>query len=160
MGPAAFGLLFHLFGINIVKEGDFGRDSSSNATTLLANTTTTILEATSGIVNLGTNATTIEDMNEPDDSIMAVIVTTIPGIPFLLMSVCVMGALGAAIFLEDIKKGMNNSFIKEPKDDDGSNTNSQSDNSETKIKIKSSSATDVKELENSAEEQISVAEPC
>jgi len=136
LGPAAFGLLFYLFGINIVEEGGFNETKISNMTDSITNTTLEIVKEWNGIINVGRNSTIYSEINEGEEesSILAVIVRSFPGIPFILMSSCVIAALIMAVFLEDIKKGMNVNNKKE----EAQHANSQSENSETPIDIKQS----------------------
>lgn len=134
LGPAAFGLLFYLFGIDIAGEST---EAATNATAALANSTLAVIDATAGIVHLGTNTTHPGHLEE--NSVMAVMVSRFPGIPFLIMSVCVACALIASFFLENITKGMDSHCdTTEPR-----GSNSQSENSETKVDIKSSSLPEI-----------------
>jgi len=119
LGPAAFGLLFYMFGINIVEEG--GREGVVE---------TTPVNTTFSIINTGGNVTGVKEQI----SAFANIVNTLPGIPFLIMSSCVIAALISALFLEDIKKGRN--VDGDEAQVETANSISQSEpNSETKIDI-------------------------
>ena len=99
MGPAAFGLLFHLFGINILAEDLPATDGNLNAT--LSNNATVDIEPVGNIINFGLNSTSIEA--EQGLTTLAVIVETLPGIPFLLMATCILAAIVAALFLVKMK---------------------------------------------------------
>ena len=106
---------------------------------------------------VGTNFTIVEDSGEADDSILTVIVTTIPGIPFLIMSLCVVFGLTAAFFLEDITKGMVGK--NEPEEAlEGPPSQSQSENSETKVHLESSTP-DLQELKSSSQEHLKSSSP-
>jgi len=145
LGPAAFGLLFHFFGINILADDVTGA-GSLNAT--LSNNATVVKQLSSNLIRLGLNSTAIGEGEEEGMTTMAVIVKTLPGIPFLLMATCVLGAIVAALFLENITKGMDQqqapddrSAAKvEEEEETGNVSSSQSENSETKMEIKSSSS--------------------
>ena len=114
--------------------------------TISNNATTLVNQLSSNLITLGVNSTIIEREEEGEVmTTMAVIVKTLPGIPFLLMATCVLGAIIAALFLENITKGMDNqgpngqSVEKvEEEEETGNVSRSQSENSETKMEIKSS----------------------
>jgi len=141
LGPAAFGLLFHIFGINILADNDLPGEPL-NATFISNNATVGVNQVTRSLVELGLDTTVIE---EEKMSTLAVIVKTLPGIPFLLMATCVLAAIVAALFLENITKGMDEqqrnpddpSLANE--DEIGNVSSSQSENSETKMEVKSTS---------------------
>ena len=115
--------------------------------TISNNATTLVNQLSSNLITLGVNSTIIEGEEEGEVmTTMAVIVKTLPGIPFLLMATCVLGAIVAALFLENITKGMDHqgpngrSVEKvEEEEEAGNVSRSQSENSETKMEIKSSS---------------------
>jgi flagellar biosynthesis component FlhA len=71
----------------------------------------------------------------------------IPGLPFLIASVCIVFALIAAYFVKDIKKGrVGDEESSEESGEASSTSNSQSESeSQTKVNIKSS-VTDVQEF--------------
>jgi len=137
LGPAAFGLLFHLFGINILAEDLPASDGSLNAT--LSNNATVEIEPVGNIINFGLNSTSIEA--EQGLTTLAVIVETLPGIPFLLMATCILAAIVAALFLDDITKGMDDQQTGQEegaaKRDvvEATSSSSQSENSETKMEV-------------------------
>ena len=147
MGPAAFGLLFHLFGINILAEDLPASDGSLNAT--LSNNATVEIEP------VGLNSTSIEAGQGL--TTLAVIVETLPGIPFLLMATCILAAIVAALFLDDITKGMDDQQTGQEEGAakrevvEATSSSSQSENSETKMEVNgnssSSSFADLKKLE-------------
>ena len=147
MGPAAFGLLFHLFGINILAEDLPASDGSLNAT--LSNNATVEIEP------VGLNSTSIEAGQGL--TTLAVIVETLPGIPFLLMATCILAAIVAALFLDDITKGMDDQQTRQEEGAakrevvEATSSSSQSENSETKMEVNgnssSSSFADLKKLE-------------
>jgi len=142
LGPAAFGLLFHFFGINILADEVPGAESL-NAT--LSNNATVVKQLSSNLIRLGLNSTIIEEEGEEEMTTLAVIVKTLPGIPFLLMATCVLGAIVAALFLENITKGMDQQATGDQseakaEEEAGNVSSSQSENSETKMEIKSSSS--------------------
>merc|ERR1719234_1723424 len=154
LGPAAFGLLFHFFGINIVADDVPGAESLNE--TISNNATTLVNQLSSNLITLGVNSTIIEEEEEGEVmTTMAVIVKTLPGIPFLLMVTCVLGAIVAALFLENITKGMDHqgpngqsvAKIEEEEEDTGNVSRSQSENSETKMEIKSSSGSSSSSLD-------------
>ena len=115
--------------------------------TISNNATTLVNQLSSNLIPLGVNSTIIEGEEEGEVmTTMAVIVKTLPGIPFLLMATCVLGAIVAALFLENITKGMdhqgpNGQSVEkvEEEEEAGNVSRSQSENSETKMEIKSSS---------------------
>ena len=139
MGPAAFGLLFHLFGINILADDLPASDGSlSNAT--LSNNATVDIEPVGNIINFGLNSTSIEA--EQGLTTLAVIVETLPGIPFLLMATCILAAIVAALFLDDITKGMDDQQTGGQEEGaakrevvEATSSSSQSENSETKMEV-------------------------
>ena len=144
LGPAAFGLLFHFFGINILADDVPGAESLNET---LSNNATLVNQLNSNLITLGVNSTIIEEEEREVMTTMAVIVKTLPGIPFLLMATCVLGAIVAALFLENITKGMDhqaphgpNEAKVEEEEETGNVSSSQSENSETKMEIKSSSS--------------------
>jgi len=146
LGPAAFGLLFHFFGINILADEVPGAEHL-NAT--LSNNATVVNQLSSNLIRLGLNTTVIGEGEEEEGGMttLAVIVKTLPGIPFLLMATCVLGAIVAALFLENITKGMDqqtpdNESAAKAEDEEGTGNVSmcQSENSETKMEVKSSSS--------------------
>ena len=117
-----------------------------NAT--LSNNATVVKQLSSNLIRLGLNSTIIEEGEEGEEGEMttlAVIVKTLPGIPFLLMATCVLGAIVAALFLENITKGMDQQATGDQseakaEEEAGNVSSSQSENSETKMEIKSSSS--------------------
>ena len=148
MGPAAFGLLFHLFGINILADD---LPETELNTTLSNNATAVVKILKDNLVTLGLNSTNIMDEKEEGMSTLAVIVETLPGIPFLLMATCVLGAIVAALFLDNITKGMDDQEPQHPSgpkvEEVGGNSSSfQSENSETKMEIKSNSNSSISSL--------------
>ena len=149
MGPAAFGLLFHLFGINILADDLPGTELNA---TLSNNATAVVKILKDNLVTLGLNSTNIMDKKEEEGmSTLAVIVETLPGIPFLLMATCVLGAIVAALFLDNITKGMDDQEPQHPSgpkvEEVGGNSSSfQSENSETKMEIKSNSNSSISSL--------------
>ena len=113
-----------------------------NAT--LSNNATVVKQLSSNLIRLGLNSTIIEEGGE-EMTTLAVIVKTLPGIPFLLMATCVLGAIVAALFLENITKGMDQQATGDQseakaEEEAGNVSSSQSENSETKMEIKSSSS--------------------
>ena len=113
-----------------------------NAT--LSNNATVVKQLSSNLIRLGLNSTIIEEGGE-EMTTLAVIVKTLPGIPFLLMATCVLGAIIAALFLENITKGMDQQATGDQseakaEEEAGNVSSSQSENSETKMEIKSSSS--------------------
>ena len=113
-----------------------------NAT--LSNNATVVKQLSSNLIRLGLNSTIIEE-GEEEMTTLAVIVKTLPGIPFLLMATCVLGAIVAALFLENITKGMDQQATGDQseakaEEEAGNVSSSQSENSETKMEIKSSSS--------------------
>ena len=120
-----------------------------NAT--LSNNATVVNQLSSNLIRLGLNTTVIREEEEEEEeggmTTLAVIVKTLPGIPFLLMATCVLGAIVAALFLENITKGMDqqtpdNESAAKAEDEEGTGNVSmcQSENSETKMEVKSSSS--------------------
>ena len=118
-----------------------------NAT--LSNNATVVNQLSSNLIRLGLNTTVIREGEEEEGGMttLAVIVKTLPGIPFLLMATCVLGAIVAALFLENITKGMDqqtpdNESAAKAEDEEGTGNVSmcQSENSETKMEVKSSSS--------------------
>ena len=151
LGPAAFGLLFHLFGINILADDLPATDGNLNAT--LSNNATVDIEPVGNIINFGLNSTSIEA--EQGLTTLAVIVETLPGIPFLLMATCILAAIVAALFLDDITKGMDDQQTGQEEGAakrevvEATSSSSQSENSETKMEVngnsRSSSFADLKD---------------
>ena len=114
-----------------------------NAT--LSNNATVVKQLSSNLIRLGLNSTIIKEEGEDEMTTLAVIVKTLPGIPFLLMATCVLGAIVAALFLENITKGMDQQATGDQseakaEEEAGNVSSSQSENSETKMEIKSSSS--------------------
>ena len=117
-----------------------------NAT--LSNNATVVNQLSSNLIRLGLNTTVIGEEGVGEGmTTLAVIVKTLPGIPFLLMATCVLGAIVAALFLENITKGMDqqtpdNESAAKAEDEEGTGNVSmcQSENSETKMEVKSSSS--------------------
>ena len=139
MGPAAFGLLFHLFGINILADDLPASDGSLSNATLSNNATVEIEPVGNMIINFGLNSTSIEA--EQGLTTLAVIVETLPGIPFLLMATCILAAIVAALFLDDITKGMDDQQSGQEEGAakrevvEATSSSSQSENSETKMEV-------------------------
>ena len=140
MGPAAFGLLFHLFGINILADDLPASDGSLSNATLSNNATVEIEPVGNMIINFGLNSTSIEA--EQGLTTLAVIVETLPGIPFLLMATCILAAIVAALFLDDITKGMDDQQTGGQEEGaakrevvEATSSSSQSENSETKMEV-------------------------
>merc|ERR1719331_661745 len=160
LGPAAFGLLFHFFGINILADDVPG---ATTLNTTLSNNATVVNQLSSNLIRLGLNTTVIGEEGEEEEggmTTLAVIVKTLPGIPFLLMATCVLGAIVAALFLENITKGMDqqtpdNESAAKAEDEEGTGNVSmcQSENSETKMEVKSSSS-----LADAKDEKIELTE--
>ena len=123
---------------------------ASNVTALVVDATQAAANMTSGVITLGTTSL-VGLVEEEDTSVLAVIRETVPGLPFLIMSTCVIGALIAALFLEDIKKGMDESDEPQEEEDKVDSSNSQSDNSETQIDIKNTSLPDINDFVESSE---------
>ena len=132
-----------------------------NAT--LSNNATVVNQPSSNLVRLGLNTTVIGEGEEEEGGMttLAVIVKTLPGIPFLLMATCVLGAIVAALFLENITKGMDqqtpdNESAAKAEDEEGTGNVSmcQSENSETKMEVKSSSSS----LADAKDEKIELTE--
>ena len=119
-------------------------------TALVVDATQVAANMTSGVITLGTTSL-VGLVEEEDTSVLAVIRETVPGLPFLIMSTCVIGALIAALFLEDIKKGMDESDEPQEEEDKVDSSNSQSDNSETQIDIKNTSLPDINDFVESSE---------
>ena len=121
-------------------------------TTLSNNATAVVKILKDNLVTLGLNSTNIMDEEEEEGmSTLAVIVETLPGIPFLLMATCVLGAIVAALFLDNITKGMDDQEPQHPSgpkvEEVGGNSSSfQSENSETKMEIKSNSNSSISSL--------------
>ena len=121
-------------------------------TTLSNNATAVVKILKDNLVTLGLNSTNIMDKKEEEGmSTLAVIVETLPGIPFLLMATCVLGAIVAALFLDNITKGMDDQEPQHPSgpkvEEVGGNSSSfQSENSETKMEIKSNSNSSISSL--------------
>ena len=161
MGPAAFGLLFHLFGINILADDLPASDGSlSNAT--LSNNATVDIEPVGNIINFGLNSTSIEA--EQGLTTLAVIVETLPGIPFLLMATCILGAIVAALFLDDITKGMDDQQTGQEEGAakremvEATSSSSQSENSETKMEVNGNSSSSFTDLKDGKLEVTSLSE--
>ena len=121
--------------------------------TLSNNATAVVKILKDNLVTLGLNSTNIMDEEEEEEgmSTLAVIVETLPGIPFLLMATCVLGAIVAALFLDNITKGMDDQEPQHPSgpkvEEVGGNSSSfQSENSETKMEIKSNSNSSISSL--------------
>ena len=119
--------------------------------TLSNNATAVVKILKDNLVTLGLNSTNIMDEKEEEMSTLAVIVETLPGIPFLLMATCVLGAIVAALFLDNITKGMDDQEPQHPSgpkvEEVGGNSSSfQSENSETKMEIKSNSNSSISSL--------------
>ena len=119
--------------------------------TLSNNATAVVKILKDNLVTLGLNSTNIMDDEEEGMSTLAVIVETLPGIPFLLMATCVLGAIVAALFLDNITKGMDDQEPQHPSgpkvEEVGGNSSSfQSENSETKMEIKSNSNSSISSL--------------
>ena len=132
-----------------------------NAT--LSNNATVVNQLSSNLIRLGLNTTVIGEGEEEEGGMttLAVIVKTLPGIPFLLMATCVLGAIVAALFLENITKGMDqqtpdNESAAKAEDEEGTGNVSmcQSENSETKMEVKSSSSS----LADAKDEKIELTE--
>ena len=119
-------------------------------TALVVDVTQAAANMTSGVITLGTTSL-VGLVEEEDTSVLAVIRETVPGLPFLIMSTCVIGALIAALFLEDIKKGMDESDEPQEEEDKVDSSNSQSDNSETQIDIKNTSLPDINDFVETSE---------
>jgi len=137
LGPAAFGVMFYLFGINIVEPVD------STGPSMYSNQT----YETFLVANRTWEETTIGAEAEEEISIISEAVTNIPGLPFLLASVCVIFGIIASFFVKDITKGtIRDVESDENVDEPNSNSNSQSESdSQTKVNVKSS-VTDVQEF--------------
>ena len=90
------------------------------------------------------NATVTEEDNLPG---VAGSLVGIPGLPFLLASVCIVFAIIAAYFVKDIRKGtIRDETASAESVEEGPTPNSQSESDrQTKVNIKSS-ATDVQEF--------------
>ena len=165
LGPAAFGLLFHFFGINILADDVPG---ATTLNTTLSNNAAVVNQLSSNLIRLGLNTTVIGEEGGEEGAgmtTMAVIVKTLPGIPFLLMATCVLGAIVAALFLENITKGMDqqspeNTSVAKAEDEEevGNVSRCQSENSETKMEVKSSSSSSSSSLADAKDEKIELTE--
>ena len=92
LGPAAFGLMWHLFGINIVSPDPVLADTSNNTEVFLGRNS-----------SLSTNNSPLRNSSEGEViSIDNGIVSQMPGLPFLIISSFVVLALVCSKFLENI----------------------------------------------------------
>ena len=93
LGPAAFGLMWHLFGINIVST-DTGLETSSS------NNTEVFLGG-----NYSISINDAQNMRNSSGEVISLqngVVTQMPGLPFLIISSSVVLALICSKFLENI----------------------------------------------------------
>ena len=102
LGPAAFGLMWHLFGINIHSEYKLPGAVAANITGAGEEV---FLGSNLTQVTLGSEDMVAKEVIELDTSTregMGYIGTQMPGLPFLIISVCVVLALGCSVFLKPI----------------------------------------------------------
>ena len=112
-GPAAFGLMWHLFGIDITKIENDVLESSVNAT---------------DVVYLG-STDVIDEVTEFSEEVIDIqqssIIASMPGLPFLVISASVVLALICSVFLENISIATPSSSDKDepcPEESQGSST--------------------------------------
>lgn len=98
LGPAAFGVMFYLFGINIAApiDTEIQASNQTNSSLVLLNSTWQGTDINSELE---------EGITEDDLLSTSAYVREFPGMPFLLASVCVVFAIISALFVRDIKKG-------------------------------------------------------
>ena len=100
LGPAAFGLMWHLFGINIHAEYTLPGAGAANITGAGEEV---FLGSNLTQVTLGSEGMVAEEVIELDPITReGYIVAQMPGLPFLIISVCVILALGCSVFLKPI----------------------------------------------------------
>ena len=93
LGPAAFGLMWHLFGINIVNNNtDLETISSNNTEVFLGGNYSISINDSPNMRNSTEEVITIDND----------IASQMPGLPFLIMSSSVVLALICSKFLENI----------------------------------------------------------
>ena len=113
-GPAAFGLMWHLFGIDITKIENDVLETSVNATDVV------YLGASDIIDDVTEFSAEVIDIQERDS-----VISSMPGLPFLVISASVVLALICSVFLDNISIATPASSDKEEpsqEDSQGSNT--------------------------------------
>ena len=123
LGPAAFGLMWHLFGIDIINDGTDDSKFTSNSTSdvyLGRNLTMKSLERNYFIGQEKVIKITEENALEE-------VISQMPGLPFLIISFCVLLALICSAFLKDIHIDYNDNQQGPKKDDLENSQNSNSD---------------------------------
>jgi len=146
LGPAAFGLMFHLFGINIVPPEDTTEHNAHTGSNITYQTLVTDNNTWKEIqLKDEVKRTTVD--SEDAESIISEAAFAIPGLPFLIASVCIVLAITAAFFLKDIKKGTirDKASVENVEDTNNSSSSPSETDSHTKVNVKSS-VTDVQEF--------------
>ena len=123
LGPAAFGLMFHLFGIDIINDGNDKDIAVTNSTSDIHLGSNFIMEQFE--TNFILNQDEVIQLNE--DSPFQDIVTQMPGLPFLIVSFCVLLALACSVFLQNINIDYNDNQECSKKDELENSQNSNSD---------------------------------
>jgi len=123
LGPAAFGLMFHLFGIDIINDGNDKDIAVTNSTSDIHLGSNFIMEQFE--TNFILNQDEVIQLNE--DSPFKDIVTQMPGLPFLIVSFCVLLALACSVFLQNINIDYNDNQECSKKDELENSQNSNSD---------------------------------
>jgi len=123
LGPAAFGLMFHLFGIDIINDGNDKNIAVTNSTSDIHLGSNFIKEQFETDFIL--NQDEVIQLNE--DSPFKDIVTQMPGLPFLIVSFCVLLALACSVFLQNINIDYNDNQECSKKDELENSQNSNSD---------------------------------
>ena len=124
LGPAAFGLMWHLFGIDIINDGSDDTISISNSTSDIYLGSNFTLESLQK--NYFVDQEKVIQLNEENP--FEAVISQMPGLPFLIISICVLLALVCSVFLQNIQIDCNDNQQVPKKDDlENSQDSSNSD---------------------------------
>ena len=124
LGPAAFGLMWHLFGIDIINDGSDDTISISNSTSDIYLGSNFTLESLQK--NYFVDQEKVIQLNEENP--FEAVISQMPGLPFLIISICVLLALVCSVFLQNIQIDCNdNQQVSKKEDLENSQDSSNSD---------------------------------
>ena len=141
-GPAAFGLMWHLFGIDITKVEIDSVEQASNTTTVYL-----------GSENMDIEPEDLEFSTEIIDleNVESTLISEMPGLPFLVISGCVVLALICSVFLENISVSELESETKsKTANNNDEESQASSNNSEEPLAVE----TEEKKSNNNANETV------
>lgn len=141
-GPAAFGLMWHLFGIDITKVEIDSVEQASNTTTVYLGSENMDIESEDQEFS-----TEIIDL----ENVESTLISEMPGLPFLVISGCVVLALICSVFLENISVS---NFESETKSKTANNNDEESQASSNNSEEPLAVETEEKKSNNNANETV------